>query len=385
MPTKFDTAVRLLDTRGAAAALTFLRGSQRKFNANTLSGDVSNTRQRYYSVHGMPPTYAPALAAFERAVASSRHDSTRARKFIELNSTDQRAVIHHHKIHPETPISVDEEVHRAFLKVSSAAGWAALRDFQITEEEHRARSEVRAANLHKSLYKRKVVKNADACIDWATQMFQKVNKGETHIPDLYVAVALILTTGRRTFEILSGLADFEPYGSGTNPYHVQFTGQAKNLFSESYCFQSLIPINVWVDAYNKLFRDRYREESRAYIAADRKEELRRKITKESPRLARIASREMPSQCPVLSAHDLRDTYAHIAYHMFGHTAVGFPMFAMRMLGHTKVSESLSYQGIVVQGLTKSMPTYRIEIDYSNPRTCMESPEEVDNVEPPSAT
>ena len=47
---------------------------------------------------------------------------------------------------------------------------------------------------------------------------------------------------------------------------------------------------------------------------------------------------------------------------------------------------MNYQIALVEGHTKRLPSYRIDVDYSTPHNCAEAaPEEVDNAEPPSMT
>ena len=47
---------------------------------------------------------------------------------------------------------------------------------------------------------------------------------------------------------------------------------------------------------------------------------------------------------------------------------------------------MNYQIALVEGHTKRLPSYRIDVDYSTPHNCTEAaPEEADNAEPPSMT
>ena len=230
----------------------------RNYSANSFVPKVAKTRNEYYAQNGMPPAYPPALERLRRAVERSEHDRSMAEAFLRQNASMQRAELRALERDPDRCMlmSKDRAVQEAFKLLIPAAEHAALKDFRPTSEQYRQKNEAKSASLKASLEKRKVVRNADSCIDWATEVFQAINRGEAY-PEMHVAVALLLVTGRRTYEILSGLSSFEPYGTA-NPYHVLFRGQAKQLSSNSgaYCIQTLLPLELWRDAYERIFRDK---------------------------------------------------------------------------------------------------------------------------------
>ena len=82
------------------------------------------------------------------------------------------------------------------------------------------------------------------------------------------------------------------------------------------------------------------------------------------RLTRIIDHHMlRGQRTQLTAHDLRDCYALIAYTRFEHhDDAPFVKFAAAMLGHSDAQGALAYMAVQVNGLNERRPQ-RINVDY----------------------
>lgn len=263
-------------------------------------------------------------------------------------------------------MSADLAVQEALLALIPASKHEALKDFNASPEEFRTRNRLASVSLNKSLAKRKTFHYADACIDWATHIFQSINEGHTW-PESVVAVALLLVTGRRTYEILSGLSTFEQYGS--NGYHVLFRGQAKRSSwtnADAYCFQAL---------QLKCGSRRTRDDVSTEV---RRREPRPPRCRPGTGSHGAASQVSDATC----ARSPRCVCAHRVHHVWA-LGRGAPDIRHAHAGSRQGLRVTALPRLRVAGLDRRLPSYRIDIDYSTPQ-CADSESEEDNAEPPSA-
>lgn len=197
-PQHEKTIAVLLD-QGADAALTFLRNSMKRYNANSFCSLVYAIRTLFYEKYGAPPEYAEALVALQAAVDSSGVTGEPVNSFLQRNYREQRAYAKS-LCRASRVVSTDAKVCEVYQRVCTHIEHPALKNFNPTSEESKQkRTEAEHALIHKSSAGRKVIRDGDACVQWCVKMFQCVNEGMS-IPEDVVCVALLLTTGRRTSE-----------------------------------------------------------------------------------------------------------------------------------------------------------------------------------------
>ena len=197
-PQHEKTIAVLLD-QGADAALTFLRNSMKRYNANSFCSLVYAIRTLFYEKYGAPPEYAEALVALQAAVDSSGVTGEPVNSFLQRNYREQRAYAKS-LCRASRVVSTDAKVCEVYQRVCTHIEHPALKNFNPTSEESKQLEvEVECALIHKSSAGRKVIRDGDACVQWCVKMFQCVNEGMS-IPEDVVCVALLLTTGRRTSE-----------------------------------------------------------------------------------------------------------------------------------------------------------------------------------------
>ncbi|OUU49641.1 MAG: hypothetical protein CBC12_07400 [Candidatus Puniceispirillum sp. TMED52] len=153
-----------------------------------------------------------------------------------------------------------------------------------------------------------------------------------YISDL--AFALMLLTGRRQCEILSGNASFVAVEG--NPYAAEFTGQAKRKGGVDSPHVYTIPLletyDIILNAYLKL-RDL---QERAILTKDQT----------SRKYQSLLSRRLVSRCDYFSdvghPHGLRGVYACMALRAFTWGTMSDSFVTMCILGHRDLDESLVY-------------------------------------------
>ena len=367
----------ILHEQGAAAALAFLRSSMRAYNANSFCTQVYSVRSLYYERFGAPPGYTPALAALWAAVNASSASNEPVHEFLQRNYRDQRAYARS-LCRSNRTVSSDAVVRAAYRQVCANIEHKALENFRPTAQQaKKKREEGEKARQIKSSAGRKVVRDGDACVRWCVDVFQRVNQEEILHEDI-VCVALLLTTGRRTSEIRTGLSTFQQQGE--NPYQVRFAGQMKTTDRSSYCFQALLPITLWISAYTHYFQLTYADRSRRLRELNRDSELEDPAAAE--RLRRVVGYEF--QHPTLTAHDLRAMYARIAYVRFDHaSSTSFNAFARVQLGHKHLAEPTTYDRVHVDGLLERRPEDRIEVDYVNAGCAEDDPPQLNTSNGPA--
>ena len=357
---RLERAVAILHQQGAAAALSELKNSMKSYNANSFCSLVYSVRSLYYERYGPPPGYTAALAALRAAVHASSASNEVVHDFLARNYREQRACAKS-LCASNRSVSSDPAVRRAYTEVCAHMEHKNLESFRPTPKQLKEKQEAtEKARQLKSSAGRKVVPDGDACVSWCVDVFQQVNQGQ-HMHEEMMCVALLLTTGRRTSEIHTGLSTFEPVGASDETYHVRFSGQLKTVDKSSYCFQALLPYSLWKKTYQH-FHTKYATQSQQLKLQNRDSQVEDAGLAE--RLRRIIRYEF--RHPSLTAHDLRAMYARIAYVRFEHEATAsFSAFARVQLGHKHLGEPATYDRVHVNGLRERRPDDRVPVDYIN--------------------
>jgi hypothetical protein len=149
-----------------------------------------------------------------------------------------------------------------------------------------------------------------------------------------IAFALMLLTGRRQCEILSGNATFEAVEG--NPYAARFTGQAKRKGGTDCSHVYTIPL---LETYDTILR--------AYM---RLRELQEHVTLTKDQMSRryqsLLSRRLVSRNDYFSdvghPHGLRGVYACMTLRAFTWGTMSDSFVTMCILGHRDLDESLVY-------------------------------------------
>ena len=397
MPTRNEQAANIIHSQGAEAALNFIRSSMRKRNAHSLSATVALVKGEYYKKYGQPPGYVEAVTDLQTAVdATPQEEHLRARQLLAMNPSERRIAIRK-QAKTTVNFSSDPRVLRAYRRLEGVAEWPKLKEFRMSPEELAECVTTKKQRLLESQTKsaaggqRQVIPDGDALVTWCEDVFHAFNNTIRPSPivdddeprlshlclqDLEdkVTVALLLTLGRRTYEIRSGMSTFEPVPD--NKYGVYFSGQAKQggMLGDSmrgaFCVQTLLPYTLWYPSYLILFQNRYGARSRAMVQADQAHQLQREITVSSQRLSRIIYHDLCRCKARLTPHQLRDVYVVIGHHRFCHGPYADKLvYGGYMLGHVDSREALAYVGVHVSGLNETRPQGRVTVDYLN-RTCV---------------
>ena len=221
---RLERAVGVLHEQGAAAALAEIEGSMKSYNANSFCSLVYSVRSLYYERYGPPSGYTAALAALRAASTASYAPTGIVDDFLARNYREQRALAKQ-LCASSRSVSSDPAVRRAYSELCSRMEHKNLEAFRPTPEQLKQKQQAtEKARQIKSSVGRKVVADGDVCVSWCVDVFQQVNQGQL-VHEERMCVALLLTTGRRTSEIYTGLSAFEPVGATDETYHVRFRGQ----------------------------------------------------------------------------------------------------------------------------------------------------------------
>lgn len=161
-----------------------------------------------------------------------------------------------------------------------------------------------------------------------------------------VAIALLVVSGRRTAEILSGNSLFEP---GCTVQSTIFTGQLKTHLSHSYEIPLLCSYADFRDAYEYLKHLAPTLESSSVNA------------KYASNLGYWSLRIFGKG---VTPHDLRRLYATYVYEVYGYRddRVSTNAVIKWLLGHGGLGTSLNYTGIIADGITETFDrTLRIPL------------------------
>lgn len=125
-----------------------------------------------------------------------------------------------------------------------------------------------------------------------------------------LAVGLIVSSGRRSAEILNGKSEFTP---GSTPYSVNFKGQLKTNANPTYEIPLLVPADIFLDALAYL-----------RVLQGNAEITNAQVNKSySTRLNEWSGRMFTATRPLIP-HDLRRLYAVAAYKAYGYDAPSPP-------------------------------------------------------------
>lgn len=201
-----------------------------------------------------------------------------------------------------------------------------VRELHVSGDEARAcKRAARLARLGKN-QQRRVVRGA-ALLDAARRALSDAPA----VAEL--ALALMLVTGRRTCEVLSGASSFEPVAGA--PYAAAFSGQAKRRAraGESDAFTYIIPLLAEYEAVATAYA-RLRALQRGAVLS-RAQASRKYQSLLSRRLAAPFS-------DAGSPHGLRGVYACMALRAFRWGGRSDSYVTMCILGHRDLEESLVY-------------------------------------------
>ena len=210
----------------------YIRSSMRKHNAHTLSATVALVKGAYYSRYGQPPGYVEAVTDLQGAVdATPQEEHLRARQLLAMNPSERRIAIRK-QAKTTVDFSTDPRVLRAYRRLEGVAEWPQLKEFRLSAEELAECVQTKKQRLLETQTKsaaggqRQVIPNGDALVTWCEDVFHLFNntvrpsptvEDEPNLSHLCtqdledkLTVALLLTLGRRTYEIRSGMSTFAP-------------------------------------------------------------------------------------------------------------------------------------------------------------------------------
>jgi len=330
--TRLDTAAAMLHAREPTEKIVdYLRksgrpdtGGTRAFvTAGSLNSIISQTKIRYYETYGPPASYTNQLAQLEAAVADSLSDTSKAREFLAKSFADQRSRI----MRGTAPmLSDDRVVNQRF---------AALRpdeqhvlDLRLPPVElARARADKLLVRRNKA-HRRNLpfpVRNGDFCLEWCARHLRAHNDDALSLGDAEIATALLVVTGRRLLDIVSGLSAFEPT---RQQYVTRFTGISYGN-TQSMCIQTLLPFQAWHPAYLSRFA------KHASAHARIPHSIRSSLLNNEYRSAVMRHAPVATSCAEVTVHAIRSIYAHLCYQAFGLWGVArvkYGAFARTVLG-----------------------------------------------------
>ena len=151
-----------------------------------------------------------------------------------------------------------------------------------------------------------------------------------------LALPLLLLSGRRTAELLSGASTFAPTARATT---CAFAGQLKKRGAEAmrrFEIPLLCDYATFAHGLGAL-----REKQGGVVLTPKETNVR---------YAKNLSLALPCIFPVVeTVHQLRGVYAALAFHLYACEST-FNRAAMRVLGHDKLDVSLAYNGVVLHPL-----------------------------------
>ena len=161
-------------------------------------------------------------------------------------------------------------------------------------------------------------------------MLRRARAGLGECDGLSLALCVMLTTGRRTCEVLNGRCGYREVG----PHALAFSGQAKRRVTgkvDEYVIPTLASASEVVEAMGRLRR--WQDE--VVLANDA---CARRYQSRLGRLLR--SDDALAQCGTV--HGLRGVYTCLAQRLFEWGDASDACVAMRVLGHSGLTESLTY-------------------------------------------
>ncbi len=200
-------------------------------------------------------------------------------------------------------------------------------------ELHITRSEIRECKRN-SRMSRLSKNQSRTCVNGVKLLEQARSEINCAVYVSDIAFALMLLTGRRQCEILSGNATFEEVEG--NPYAARFTGQAKRKSGTDGSHVYTIPL---LETYDAILR-----------AYTKLRELQNHMTLSKDQTSRkyqsLLSRRLVSRNDYFSdvghPHGLRGVYACMALRAFTWGTMSDSFVTMCILGHRDLDESLVY-------------------------------------------
>lgn len=243
------------------------------------------------------------------------------RELENCNETEREALIAcANKRHARgAPPSIQEKFERLPPRLMENA-----RQLCLTHGEMR---EIKRMGIKKAIVKNKVPCEVDA--KTLLEVARRIIRSPKEYDIAMLSLALLLVTGRRSCEVLSGKSTFSRVLN--ERYHLHFLGQAKARGNRGGV---IIPILEDVDAVLSAYEDLRRRQSFAVI--ERNEASRRYQSL----LSRSLHDNAPwSQCQ--KVHGLRGIYTCISLKLFSWKEAD-AYVAMKILGHVSLKESLVY-------------------------------------------
>ena len=176
-----------------------------------------------------------------------------------------------------------------------------------------------------------------------------VHRPETaqNMPELICA--LLLVCGRRTYELMNAKSTFARHPK--NKHCCTFHGQAKKGDGPTSAFT--IPLLVEFSTFKKAYA--HLQRMQGDLDAIRAMTPEKVSQRYQGNLSRYLSDDRPfgvetEDSDRWTAHSLRAMYARFVYELFDWKSIQFPLMAKRILGHTSVTTSLSYSGVILENV-----------------------------------
>jgi hypothetical protein len=207
---------------------------------------------------------------------------------------------------------------------------------KLSEFELISLSRVRA----KALILKQQVINVYAAGNWLQHVISMVLSSTTECSFPYIAIPLLILSGRRSTEIMNGKSSFAPSSLSTTTS--LFTGQIKRR-GKDMAYEIPLLCDYDVFAYGiSILRAKQRGETLESAACNN-------------RYHKMLNTEMARICPQgKTVHSLRAMYAAYVYFLYT-SNVTFNRAVMQVLGHDKLDVSLSYNSWVLHDMEATYP------------------------------
>ena len=240
-----------------------------------------------------------------------------------------------------------------------------VNSFKLTRDENDELKQERGETREKNS---SVIVEVDDANSLLREVKQVLENASDETPWTTLCVCLLLASGRRTCEILSGLSSFS---SSVNKHFCMFEGQAKKRFNPDACpdpfeIPLLVEFDTLLRAYNILrsrLRSQVEDVDHVQLVAHKKKihdkyqsTLGNAIKKGGvlQHLPRLKSNDQDNVSP----HSLRKIYLSIVDELYRKQwRIAQTQMAKRVLGHEDVNESIPY---LVVNLTFDATQWRLE-------------------------
>lgn len=168
------------------------------------------------------------------------------------------------------------------------------------------------------------------------------------LPEMFLALCLL--SGRRFAEIANGRSTFKPVKS--SKYATLFEGQLKTRSKKAYTIPLLVTYSTFSDGVREL-----RRRQGLGVSASEKGETGVALLENEKVSARYQGNTpaaLDNMFPELKrTHDLRAAYATLVYATFDCGSMTFNRVTMQVLGHATLSQSLAYNTVRVQQVSRN--------------------------------